>query len=293
LLCLGLLVEGQAFADKLVLFAEGADSTAVDLVRASAARAGHSLEEAGASLDDTVLLLGCDPESDECLDQVAETLTVDGLVIVKSDGSTTSVRLRHGGSSENAALEGDSDAWAASVDAVFGVESAVEATTQDDPQDTGETVGETVGEETGGTAEAGIGEETTADPVTGDGRVERGALSQVRARTWYTLGGGVALLGAGAVFYGLAGSKQSAVDSHPTDTSEDFDRLVALEKKGERYTLWGNTLSLVGAGALVVGGVFLALDLRSDGDDDDDEGGVSAVLLPDHVGLTYSCSFDF
>lgn len=91
------------------------------------------------------------------------------------------------------------------------------------------------------------------------------SFARVKGYTWGVAGGGVVLLGTGAVMLGMASSKQAEVDEAPVNTVADLEHLAELERSGERLTLWGNSLLIAGGVATVAGAVLIYYQGRSGG----------------------------
>src|SRR6185503_15102959 len=100
-------------------------------------------------------------------------------------------------------------------------------------------------------------------PAAADGDRRHGRIGLL---PWVVMGTGVALAGAGGAFLFMAKKKQDAVDGAPIRDADDFERLVALEDKGDRYTNIGRGL-LIGGGVVLAGGVAWALVKRASGSD--------------------------
>lgn len=257
-------VSSVARADKLLLFPSDGEkaSDIADALKNRLERNGHEVVLASASLEDTALMLGCEPSSDDCLDQVATAVEADGVVIAEMTDPPTLV-VRRDGSTVRREVAADAESFAAAITSIFGGEPS--------PTDTEPEEAET--EPVAPVDAAGVDPEDAGnndaieEPASPESRPGGSfSLSRVRGRTWIVLGGGAVVTGVGLALLSAASSRQDEVDRHPTDTVEDLQNLVALEDSGRAYTLWGNVTTIAGVGALVAGGVLLVLDQRSETD---------------------------
>jgi len=111
------------------------------------------------------------------------------------------------------------------------------------------------------------------------------SFGRVRPWTWGVAGGGVALIGLGALFLALASDKQAQVDAAPTDTLEDLRHLEDLERSGRRLTLLGNVGVLGGTVALITGAVLIWRQGRAPANE---QPAMAVVPLRGGLGLVWS-----
>jgi hypothetical protein len=219
------------------------------VVARAAGLTGAKVSTSRASFEDGAALAGCAAPEPTCLGSVAEALAVDHVVL----GHVEPV------------AGGSKVVLYAFVNGKLTTREFVLATGSDDQvveQMARETPAVFVGDKPGAPIEPPPPREdeekkpTQAPPaaVTPPPRDEGGfRADRVPAGAWWLAGGGAALAAGGAVFLGLAVSKQGEVDDAPTATAADLARLRDLEEEGELYTNVGNGL-LVGGGLALVGG---------------------------------------
>jgi hypothetical protein len=223
-----------------------------------AAVGGSNVLDADVSLEDAAALVGCAPKAGGCLDEIAQSLGVEEIVfghIEEGADGAVSVSLTYH-------RIGDT------VERTFEVAAGDVANQA--RQVARETAALLSGHETPPPAEpdpaptppptaAPVPPVVESPPV----RDQPGARGGVRARSWITLGAGVALSGAGAVFYARARGRQADIDDAATETPDDFRRLVDLEDEADRYAMIGNALVIAGGAVLITGAVLVVLDRRS------------------------------
>lgn len=78
-------------------------------------------------------------------------------------------------------------------------------------------------------------------------------LGRVGGPAWTLSGGGAVAIATGVLLLSAAGDMQSEVDAAPIDDVADFEHLQRLERNGQRMTLWGNGMLVVGGLATVIG----------------------------------------
>lgn len=127
--------------------------------------------------------------------------------------------------------------------------------------------------------------ETTSEPEPKDPLLIRSesdsGFGAVRRRTWIAFGAGVGLAAVAGVSLVVARGKQDDIDSAPVRSEADLIRLEEIEDGARlRYNI-ANVAAVAATGALVVGGVFMVLDLR-----DRDRGRVA--VAPIRGGLSVS-----
>jgi len=84
------------------------------------------------------------------------------------------------------------------------------------------------------------------------------SFGRVGGLAWGTTVLGVGALATGVTLLYLANQKQADVNSAPTDTVEDLQRLADLERSGKNLSTWGNR-ALIGGGAVTALGVVLII----------------------------------
>ncbi len=116
----------------------------------------------------------------------------------------------------------------------------------------------------------------------GGRRIDAGASASSRRRPWYVAGGGVAVLGAGAVFGYLSQSKNDRAQAEPVQAEA-----VRLQDRALRDARIANVLFVAG-GAIVVGGVVWGvLDRRQHARAPVTVAGAQVSIAPTWVGLTW------
>lgn len=208
----------------------------VDASVKAIAGADATIKAGAVSLADSALILGCDPEADDCRDAVTDQLAVDELVVVtnRGDGAIMVASYRRGGApgTRKTYPVGGADDAAGLKQLGDGTAAAVAARSVDP-----------------------VGERTMTGPAaTTRGGIPRGAL--------YIGVGGAVLVLSGAVAWGLAGAKQGEIDDAPTATAADLAHLADLESSGRAYAAAGNGLVIGGAIALAAAGTWIYLNRR-------------------------------
>ena len=82
-------------------------------------------------------------------------------------------------------------------------------------------------------------------------------ITRVETSSWAVLGSGGGAMAAGVIFWLVASSKQGDIDNAPTNTPEDFARLVDLENNAKTSATLGNVFFLSGL-ALAGVGTYMA-----------------------------------
>ncbi|HUH01642.1 MAG TPA: hypothetical protein VML75_06580 [Kofleriaceae bacterium] len=226
-----------------------------------AAVGGSEVLDADVSLEDAAALVGCMPKEGGCLDEIAQSLGVEEILFGRLEpaaGGAVRVSLtyhRLGDTVERSfeVAAGDVANQARQVAReTASLLSGHETPPPVEPDPTPTPVPTPVTDP--------VPTPVVAPPPEGD---QPGALGRVRARSWIALGAGVALSGAGALFYTRARSGQAEIDDAPTETPDDFRRLVDLEADADRDAMIGNALVIAGGAALITGAVLAVLDSRS------------------------------
>jgi hypothetical protein len=205
---------------------------------AAAGSDGVPASIAQASISDTAMLVGCDPESPDCLDQVAATLDVDELIF--GDVSP-----------------GEERGTVVVSVIVYRRGRRPEQRTFVVPARTVEQASSTLGTEFRA-YRGGDGAGAPGGPEVSGSRTRFSFAKVQRLPKLLTIGGG-ALIGVGVVLHFGARSKQREVDEAPTGTVEQLEALEDLERSGQRLSRAGNAMLILGAAAATVG---IALAVR-------------------------------
>lgn len=255
MIALGCVVASTAHADDktIVVSAEAATGKVDAAVLGAAARgvkqAAPAATVADASLADSAFILGCDPATDACRDEVAGQLGYQRLVIVSRRDTAVEVVVRQpGGASTRKRFVVTGEGDQAGLATVERDVAAMLGASGGDGGGAGDGGGGGDGGAQGGDGAAGGA--TSADPQRVRG-MPRGAVI-------VGIGGGALLLG-GFVMWGLASATQGEIDDAPTNTAADFEHLAALESDGRRYASIGNGLVIGGGVAVVAAGAWILL----------------------------------
>ncbi|HEU5056908.1 MAG TPA: hypothetical protein VFU21_10305 [Kofleriaceae bacterium] len=263
-----LLAGGVARADEprvLVLPFSGSVPNAPDgttrltqVVARAAGLTGAEVVMGQATFADAAALAGCSEETPDCFKLLADSLRVDEVVIgdvtPTADGGSVTITLKH-------FQQGSVDEKSLTVSA-GSIDEMVKRVAREVPRlmvpggDTSEPPPDRI------PTTAPEREPVDARPAPVDRDDDR--PGRVGAMPWFLMGTGVALAAAGGGFLYAARKKQDDVDGAPIHDADDFERLVDLEDKGERYQRIGQGL-LIGGGVLVAGGVVWALVRRASG----------------------------
>lgn len=242
-----------ALADTLVFPVEGADSTTgTRLTRALLAGADDKPRLADAPLSEAASLLECNAAERACLDSMAQAMEASALLAasVRPAGSGLSARItyhRRGQEPATRDVELPSDPEAAApvlerqVRALIRGEAPAEAAAPP-PAEAAAAAEPRV--------DAAITTTAPADEPSGF------RLGRVRPWTWGIAGGGLVLIGVGAVFAARASGLESDVEEAPRSTVADLEHLRDLEDQGDSATTASNLL-LIGGGVALAAGVGL------------------------------------
>jgi hypothetical protein len=242
---------------------------------------GAEVNVGQASFADTATLVGCSTENAECLGKVAEALGVDqvvtGTVEVTGDGDTVVVELKL--FKDQGVVEKSLELPAPSFAAVIeGLARDVPAlfVSERDPEPEPEPAPEPE-------------PEPIAPPITEPPSIRDTAESSggIGAAPWIVGAVGLAALGGGGALLYLARDRQDQVDSAPTASAADLDRLEELEDEGEQFTLAGNAL-LIGGGVAIAAAATLAVIRGLSGGDDDGGVALAPMALPGGAGIHLS-----
>lgn len=242
---------------------------------------GASVTVAQTSLDDTMAIVGCSERTASCLGRVADALDVDRIVFGRVDPGEDA------GSFEVVLVVARRSGEVPPVAHRFSVRAAAVAEAErafGEAAPPGfldaEAEAPVAGEEVAAAASSAPEGESSAPGISytfeGD-RVERSS--------WIVTGAGGALFGMGTMFWILASSSQSDVDSLEVRSVEDIERLVELEDRTRSRATMGNVLVTTG---LLTAAIGAALALRQGLVRQEPAAGVAIepMATGDAVGLT-------
>ena len=121
-----LVIPQVAAAETLLLMMDSGPPKTDQLKAVRTELSGRGLQSviAGASLEDTALMLGCSPREDECLDTVASTADADGLIVVPSGDGPLLARRAKSNTRLKLSRGGGASALQAAVASLFGGSSS-------------------------------------------------------------------------------------------------------------------------------------------------------------------------
>lgn len=99
--------------------------------------------------------------------------------------------------------------------------------------------------------------------VVGHDRGSSSSLSRVKSSSWIIASSGAATMLAGSMFWLVASGQQQEIDEAPVATLEDLQRLMDLEERAGTNATVGNALFVTGAAVFVVGAVLVVRQVRS------------------------------
>jgi hypothetical protein len=235
-----------------------------------------------ATFADAAALAGCSEETPQCFKLVADSLKVTEVVIgdvaPTADGASVTITLKH---FQNGEINEKSLTVSGSID------DMVKRVAREVPRlmvaggETSETPPDRIPATTAPAAEP-----TPAAPPPERDSGRRGRIGPL---PWVLMGSGVALAAAGGGFLYMAKKKQDDVDGAPIHDADDFERLVDLEDKGDRYTKIGQGL-LIGGGAVLATGVVWALVRRASGSEETAEPSMAVQAAPLDGGVGFAVS---
>ena len=286
-----LAIGGLARADEprvLVLPFSGSVPNAPDgtqrltqVVARAAGLTGAEVVIGQATFADAATLAGCSEETPECFKQLADSLKVNEVVIgdvaPTPDGGSVTITLKH---FQNGEINEKSLTISAG-----SIDDMVKRVAREVPRlmvsggETSETPPDRIP-----TTEP---EQRPAEPPPPEH--DRQRPGRIGLVPWVLMGTGVALAGAGGGFLFMAKKKQDDVDGAPIHDADDFERLVDLEDKGDRYTKIGQGL-LIGGGAVLATGVVWALVRRASGSDESTEPSLAVDAAPLDGGFGFALS---
>jgi hypothetical protein len=195
---------------------------------------------ATASLEETALIVGCDPVESACLDSIAAALNVDQLLIADVSAVGADARI------DLIAVTRDTEP----VRQDFLIHTM---TRKDDLRSLEEAVAVML--------EAGEARKTDkpdiVEPPPPPKEEPPPVTTTVRTSNvgpWVTIGTGAALGVIGGVFWTLAGQTQEEIDAAPTETAADLERLESLESTAKTRAMIGNVV-VIGGALCIAGGI--------------------------------------
>ncbi len=251
------------------------------VVARAAGLTGAEIVIGQATFADAAALAGCSEETPECFKLVADSLKVNEVVIgdvaPSADGASVTITLKH---FQDGAINEKSLTVSGSMDEM------VKRVAREVPRlmvpggETSETPPDRIPATTAPTPQPAPAPEPERDT---------GRPGRIGALPWVLMGTGVALAGAGGGFLFMAKKKQDDVDGAPIHDADDFERLVDLEDKGDRYTKIGQGL-LIGGGAVLATGVVWALVRRASGAAEESEPSMALQAAPLDDGVAFAFS---
>lgn len=271
----------SAEAKVMVLSFQGHDAAKVQsAVSQALSSAGHDVTAGDTSFDDAAAIIGCDPKSDACADEVLATLSVDEAVFGSSskNGEIVISRVERGKPRRQARVrleQGQSLSAAVSPAVRQLYDEPKPATAADEDPAPAPPISEPTVERAA----------RRPSPRGADASVSSESASGSRPyRTWAIVswsGAGVAAV-AGLLLWVNAGDLQDDIDRAPTNTGDDLNALRDLEDRAETSSDWGNAMMVVGAGLAGAGTYLWIKDRRQRGAGRTDRGdrSASASLRP-------------
>jgi hypothetical protein len=236
-----------------------------------------------ATFADAAALAGCSEETPECFKQLADSLKVNEVVIgdvaPSPDGGSVTITLKH-------FQNGEINEKSLTVSA-GSIDDMVKRVAREVPRlmvsggETSETPPDRIPSTTAPAPQPA--------PSPSPERDTGGRPGRIGTLPWVLMGTGVALAGAGGGFLYMAKKKQDDVDGAPIHDADDFERLVDLEDKGDRYTKIGQGL-LIGGGAILATGVVWALVRRASGSQETAEPSMAIEAAPLDDGVAFAFS---
>lgn len=209
-------------------------------------------EISSVSIEDAAGLLECDVEATPCLEKVSSSVGGKQLVfgtVVKGEGTTLKVtltRFRPGPDRQQQTFEitdqdeAYPDELARKAAPLFGITPRATRAIEPEPP------------------------VAPTEPI-----VDGDRAGTITAGTWGLIGGGVLGVMVGTGFTVSARGLRADVENAPRETRDDFDRLVALEDKGQFRTRAGAVLLVAGGVALTAGLVRAMLQRQSPARDEE------------------------
>lgn len=237
--------------------------------------AGARAEMVESSASDLIAIHGCGASDWGCLETIPETLAVDVVIFgdVRRDGDrrTLLVTRLEPGKHERFEIElggdgADAQRDEAGVERRFsGAKSSGEAAAAPSNPAAPGGSGDASAPEAGGAGDSGHDADVfgygTHAPTSSDTSLD---YSRVEPWVWGVAGGGAGAVLVGGLFLVAGSSVQGDIDSAPTETADDLDRLADLEGKARLYYGIGNTLAIAGLVSLGVGAGLIFYQASSD-----------------------------
>jgi hypothetical protein len=255
-----------------------ADAEVLDQVMTrTAAALGHEPISAQASRAEVAVLSGCPPDDNACYETVAETVGVDRVVFGRVEsapggGLEVTMTLVEPGTEPRRRTAVLAPGGRKALERDFGGHARALLTGAPPPQDEQPQI------------------DLTPDPAP---VVEGGGFSfgRVEPYSWAIAGGGLALIGVGSLLLVSAADKQDQVDSAPTDTVADLERLRDLEDSGRSRTRWGN-VALIAGGVATITGLALVMKQGSSSAAEPPAASVAPTPIAGGFGLTLTVRGD-
>ncbi len=239
------LLAGAAHASRVMVmtFSGPQGAKVQSSVSASLIGAGYEVTPGDTSFEDAAAILGCDANSEACIEQILTTLSVDELVYGSSakNGDVVIVRAARGkprrqtrtrvasGQSMDAAL-------VPAMRELYGETSPPPPPAPPPPPP----------------------DEIEVATRTNPSSLERGDIIEYPHRKWaivtWSAAGAAAVTG--LFFWVRASSLQDDIDSAPDETGDEIDALTELESRAETASTMGN-LMMVAAAGLAGAGTYL------------------------------------
>lgn len=223
-----------------------------DALARGAGTTSSTVTRATASLDDTAVIVGCEPAEAACLDAVAAALNVDQLLIARmapSGSKDVTVEIV-AVTRETEPVRQTFTIHAVSKEAdLQSMEAALPVLLE---------AGEARRKEK---AKIETGPDPDPDP---EPEPEPGPERTRNLKPLLVAGGGVAVAFAGMIFWTLASGTQQQIDDAPTGSAADLERLASLEATAKDRALAGNILVITGAVAIAGGVTWYFLDRREE-----------------------------
>lgn len=238
---------------------------------------GHEAISAQASRADVAVLSGCPPDDNACYETVAETVGVDRVVFgsvesAPGGGLEVTMILVEPGTEPRRRTAVVAAGGRQALESEFGAHARALLTGEPPPQDEQLQV-----------------DLTPPAPVTAPG--PGFSFGRVEPYSWAITGGGLALIGVGSLLLVSAADKQDQVDSAPTDTVADLERLRDLEDSGRSRTRWGN-VALIAGGVAAVTGIALVIKQGSASPDEPPAASVAPTSIAGGFGLSITVRGD-
>lgn len=242
----------------------GADGGAITSELAAALDA----EVAAVPIDDAAGVLGCTIDDDGCLAAIARQLRATRLVFATAAGDAVTLSRF------------DADAGTAPTHASFTLSGAT-------PRERARGLIDEARGFLDLPAPAPTATDETSAPVPLDPPAPAPRRGHVPRYAWALIGGGALVAATGGGFLLSARSLRQDVESAPTTTRDDIDRLRSLEATGKTRTTIGDGLVIAG-GAAVVTGVVLAIVHRGGGDSGPEAAARTVAIQPTTGGAIVS-----